>query len=313
MNQQIERAIEILKNGGIVIFPTDTAFAVGCRIDDKEAVKRLFNIRKRPQSQATPVLVDTVKMAQSYLESIPKDVVDKLIEPYWPGALTIILPCKTDKVPNLVRGGGSTLGVRIPNHPVARSIIRNLGIPVLGPSANFHGGKTPFKFEDLDPEFVKLVDYVVPGECSICQPSTVIDCSAESWRIIREGAIISQNSNLKAQNHSSKLKTKRTLLIDTSSNEKITVGLRIGVEEKKLVRRIGKEKAQVVLPMIDKILKQHKISLKDLTGIEVNTGSGSFTGLRVGISVANALGFALGIPINGKKAGELAGPKYDFS
>lgn len=189
MENNLEKAIEVLKNGGIIIFPTDTAFAIGCRIDNEESVKRLFEIRKRPKTKATPVLVDTVKMAQDYLQPIPKEVIDKLIEPYWPGALTIILGCNKKKIPELVRGKGETLGIRIPNHKVARAIIRGVGVPILGPSANFHGEKTPYKFEDLDPELVKLVDFVVPGECPVGQASTVIDCTSKPWRIIREGAI----------------------------------------------------------------------------------------------------------------------------
>lgn len=189
MNGQINKAINILKEGGIVIFPTDTAFGIGCRIDNEEAIKRLFTIRKRPATQATPVLVDTVKMVQEYLQPIPQDVIDKLIVSYWPGALTIVLPCLTDKVPSLVRGGGDSLGVRIPNHSAARVIIRGLGKPILGPSANFHGGRTPYTFSDLDTELVKQVDYVVEGECTVCEASTVIDCTKIPWQILRRGAI----------------------------------------------------------------------------------------------------------------------------
>jgi L-threonylcarbamoyladenylate synthase len=189
MNEQVTKAIDILRQGGIIVFPTDTAFGVGCRIDDETAVKKLFAIRNRPETKATPVLVDTVKMAQDYLEPIPKDVIDDLIEPYWPGALTIILPCRTDKVPGLVRGGGDTLGVRIPKHATARAIIRGLGIPVLGPSANFAGGKTPYAFEELDSAFIKQVDFVVSGECTIKQASTVIDCTVSPWKIVREGGV----------------------------------------------------------------------------------------------------------------------------
>lgn len=189
MQDNIKKAIQILKDGGIVIFPTDTAFGIGCKIDDGKAIERLFKIRKRPVTQATPVLVDSVKMAQEYLLPIPKDVADKLIKPYWPGALTIILPCKIDRVPELVRGGEDTLGVRIPNHNVIRAIIRGVGAPVLGPSANFHGERTPYRFEDLDKELVKLVDYVVPGECTLAQQSTVINCSKKPWKIIRAGEV----------------------------------------------------------------------------------------------------------------------------
>lgn len=189
MNTNSEQAIKILKQGGVVIFPTDTAFGIGCRIDDELAIKRLFTIRKRPETQATPVLVSDVAMAKKYLLEIPHDVEEKLIQPYWPGALTIVLPCQTDKVPELVRGGGENLGVRMPDHEIALQIISGVGVPILGPSANFHGEKTPYRFEDLDPELVKLVDYVVPGECSVKEASTVIDCSVSPWKILREGAI----------------------------------------------------------------------------------------------------------------------------
>lgn len=295
MVEQIKKAVEILKQGGIVIFPTDTAFGIGCRVDDEKAVERLFNIRKRPVTQAAPVLVDTVKMAQNYLQPIPQEVIDELIEPFWPGALTIILQCMANKVPKFVRGGGQTIGVRIPNHPVARAIIRGVGAGILGPSANFHGEKTPFKFEELDPSLIKLVDFTVHGECLVCQPSTVIDCSIKPWKILRHGAV--------------QFSTK-TLLINTSSNQAIEVGLRINGKEYIKKQEIDSRRAQAVLPMIDEILKKHNLELKDLEGIEVNTGPGSFTGLRVGATVANALSFALKIPVNNKSAGEFVEPVY---
>src|SRR6185369_7156452 len=99
MNDQINKAIGIIMQGGVVIFPTDTAFGIGCRMDDADAVNRLFGMRKRPPTQATPVLVSDFLMAKDYLLEIPENVEKKLIEPYWPGALTVVLPCRTDKVP----------------------------------------------------------------------------------------------------------------------------------------------------------------------------------------------------------------------
>lgn len=189
MDKQTQEAVKVFKNGGIVIFPTDTAIGIGCRIDNKNAIKRLFQIRKRPLTQPTPVLVSSFEMAQDYLLPIDKDVVDQLISKYWPGALTLILQCIKEKVPELVRGGRNTLGVRIPNHEIILRIISKVGVPVLGPSANFHGKKTPYEFKDLDPDLAKLVDYVVDGECLLKKPSTVIDCSKRPWQIIREGAV----------------------------------------------------------------------------------------------------------------------------
>lgn len=180
MKKDLQQAIKILKEGGIVIFPTDTAFGIGCRIDDEEAMKRMFTLRKRPLTQATPILVSSREMAQRYLEPIPPDVAE-LMTTYWPGALTIRLPYKVEKA--------QYGGMRMPNHPTTLAMIEKVGVPIFGTSANFHGEPTPFAFEDLDPELVKLVDYVVPGECSVKVASTVIDCREKPWKILRQGVI----------------------------------------------------------------------------------------------------------------------------
>jgi L-threonylcarbamoyladenylate synthase len=184
----IQKAVEILNNGGIIIFPTDTAFGIGCRIDNPEAVDRLFKIRRRPATQPMPVLVDSMNTALAYLDS-PSDIVRRLMKEYWPGALTIIARCKTNLIYSPIRGGGKTVGLRMPNHPTILKIIEAVGVPVLGPSANFHGDPTPYSAADLNPELVKLVDYVVQGECSVKQASTVVDCSVIPYKILRRGAV----------------------------------------------------------------------------------------------------------------------------
>lgn len=189
MKDELEKAADVLNNGGIVIFPTDTAFAIGCRIDMPDAIKKVFNIRKRPESKASPVLVDGIAMAQKYLEFLD-DRVTALMKKYWPGALTIVYPCKKETVPSFVRGGGKTLGVRMPNHKLVLDLIKRVGVPLLGSSANFHAEKTPYKLEDLDTDLVKLVDFVLEGDTNnLGNTSTVIDCSINPWKIIRQGAI----------------------------------------------------------------------------------------------------------------------------
>ncbi len=189
MGKEIEKAIKVLKNGGVIIFPTDTAIGIGCRIDNQDAVERLFKIRRRPKTKAVPVLFSSIDMVREYIKEIPQDV-EKLMKKYWPGALTIILCCNKVTVPSLVRGGGETLGVRIPNNKIIQTIIAKVGVPILGPSANFSGGKTPYSFKELDKKLVNLVDFVVGGETSGGgRASTVIDCSVEPWKIIREGAV----------------------------------------------------------------------------------------------------------------------------
>ena len=189
MKQDVIKAIEVLNQGGIVIFPTDTAFGIGCRIDNNDAIKRLFKIRKRPIMK-TPVLFDSRERVDSYL--LPyKEKVSNLMDNYWPGALTIELTCNIKLVPSLVRAGGVTLGVRIPDHKVPTEIIKKINLPILGPSANFHGEKTPFKFSDLDKRLIKLVDYVIEGKTKGSgQASTVVDCSISPWKIIRQGVVV---------------------------------------------------------------------------------------------------------------------------
>ena len=189
MNKQAEEAIKVFKKGGIVIFPTDTAFGIGCRIDNEKAVFRLFEIRKRPRNKAVPVLFDSIDMVRKYVEEIPQDVED-LMKKYWPGALTIILKSRKGAISNLVLGGGETVGVRIPNHPTILKIIERVGVPILGPSANFSGQKTAYSFEDLDRQLVSLVSFVVKGETKdLKMASTVIDCSKKPWTVLRKGAI----------------------------------------------------------------------------------------------------------------------------
>ncbi len=195
MNEEMEQAVNVLKNGGIVVFPTDTAYGMGCRIDDEEAVKRLFQIRRRPENKATPVLVSGLEMANKYWEKIPDLVAEQLIKPYWPGALTIVLPCKTEKVPRLVRGNGDTLGLRMPNYALLLEIIKEIGVPIIGTSANFAGEQTPYNYEDLNPELVRQVDFVlrdssaIPRNDNEKKVSTVIDCSVTPWKILRQGVV----------------------------------------------------------------------------------------------------------------------------
>jgi tRNA threonylcarbamoyladenosine biosynthesis protein TsaB len=100
------------------------------------------------------------------------------------------------------------------------------------------------------------------------------------------------------------------LLIDTTNNKEVTVGLKM--DGKYLIRKqqLDTRKAQVVLPMLEKLLHEQNLRLQDISAIEVNTGPGSFTGIRVGLSIANMLGFLLKVPINGEKAGKIAEATY---
>ena len=188
MNEKVEKAIEILRQGGIVLLPTDTVFGICCRIDRQDALKRLFAIKKRDEHQAVPVLVSSTDMAKEYVLPFSEDV-EQLMEKYWPGGLTIVLPYKKEKVLPLVTGSSDLLGVRIPDFLPLFQIIDKLSVPIVGTSANFHRLPSVSKWKDLDPELIKLVDYVLEEDSLGSTSSTVIDCSKDPWKILRQGAV----------------------------------------------------------------------------------------------------------------------------
>lgn len=185
----VDTSVELFKSGKIGIFPTDTAFGIGCVIDNEEAIKKLFEIRKRPLNKPTPVLVNSTRMVEEITKSkIPDDIV-MLINTYWPGGLTLVLPNMNEKIPQLVTGGTRTLGVRMPNHEVMLSIIERVAKPILAPSANFAGEPTPFSLQEVDRSLIELADFIIDGECYGNDSSTVLDCVQKPYKILRQGII----------------------------------------------------------------------------------------------------------------------------
>lgn len=185
---ELNKAVGILLSGGVVVFPTDTVWGMGCRADNLESIERLFSIRRRPPTQAAPILVSSIDQAREYF--LPTNAItEKLMNRYWPGGLTIVYHAREEKIPSLARGNQKTIGLRMPNSQKLIKIISDLGVPILGPSANFHNAPTPTNFNHLDPQLLKLVDYMIPGECGGNQASTVVDATGSPVRIIRQGAV----------------------------------------------------------------------------------------------------------------------------
>jgi len=188
MDKKIKQSIEILRNGGIVIFPTDTVYVIGCRLDYESSLERLFKIRKRPLEKAVLAVVSDIQMAEKYVK-VDKEVKSKFIDKYWPGSLTIILPCFENKVPHIARSGGTTLAVRQTNHKVLLKLINGVGVPLVAPSANFAGDPTPQRFSDINKNLIDLSDFAINLPSGGQRPSTIIDCSKKPWKIIRQGDI----------------------------------------------------------------------------------------------------------------------------
>ncbi len=176
------------KDGEVGIFPTDTAFGIGCRMDNVNSVKRIFQLRHRPVEKALLVLVDSVKMAEEYVvidEKIKKNLIDK----YWPGGLTLILKCNKEKVPEIVRSGKETLAVRFPDHPTLQKIISEVGVPIVAPSANYSGEKTPLKLSEVNKSLLDKVDFSLKGVCTMEGVSTIIDAASDRLTIVRNGVV----------------------------------------------------------------------------------------------------------------------------
>lgn len=185
---QIVDAAKKLQLGEVVAFPTETVYGLGANAFSDEAVQRIFQAKGRPSDNPLIVHIANEKQLDELVEEIPNDAI-KLMEAFWPGPLTIILKSKK-QVSKFVTAGLSTVGVRMPNHPVALALIEACALPIAAPSANTSGKPSPTSakhvFEDLNGRIAGIVD---GGSTGVGLESTVIDCSQEVFTILRPGSI----------------------------------------------------------------------------------------------------------------------------
>ena len=188
MDELLRQAGEILKNGGLVAFPTETVYGLGGDGLNKESSKKIYEAKGRPSDN--PLIIHIVDM--SALPLIVKEIspqVKKVAEAFWPGPLTMILP-KSDLVPSETTGGLNTVAVRMPSHKVARKLIEYAGGYVAAPSANASGKPSPtlakYVIEDMDGRIDMVID---GGEVGIGLESTIIDMTVNPPQILRPGYI----------------------------------------------------------------------------------------------------------------------------
>lgn len=180
-----------LKNGKLIIYPTDTVYGVGGIITNEETIKNIYRAKDRSFSSPLIALVSDVSKIEeiAVINESNREKTEKLMKKFWPGGLTIILESK-EMVPPIMISGGKTVGVRMPAHETALKIIESAGGILPTTSANISGEATPCSYKELDEEFKCRVDIVVDGgECPIGTASTIIDMSSENIKILREGAI----------------------------------------------------------------------------------------------------------------------------
>lgn len=190
MIRQIYRAAEIVHKGGVIAFPTDTVYGLGANPYIAEAVKRIYEIKQRPRNLPLPVLLAD----ESQLELIVSDisqVARLLIEKFWPGGLTLVLP----KAYSFPGGAGEhSIAVRMPDHEVTRTLIRKAGVPVIGTSANISSRSSALVPGEVREQLGDAVDMIIEGGRSPGGvESTVVDVTGSSLVILREGAIPAKN------------------------------------------------------------------------------------------------------------------------
>jgi L-threonylcarbamoyladenylate synthase len=185
----LEAATRVLRAGGLVAFPTETFYGLGARALDEAAVARVFHAKGRPAGKPLLVLVDSRAMVDRVAREVPERA-RRLMDRYWPGALTLVLHARSD-LPAALTAGTGTIGVRLSGHPVARALVAAVGAPVTAPSANPHEDASPRTADEVIAGLGTRVDLVLDGGPTPGGPaSTVLDLTRTPAVLLRAGAIV---------------------------------------------------------------------------------------------------------------------------
>jgi L-threonylcarbamoyladenylate synthase len=184
---EIERAVAILRGGGLVAFPTETVYGLGADASNADAVRRLYATKGRPAGHPVIVHLGDGDLLDEWAVAIPP-IARTLAHACWPGPLTLVLR-RSDRVADEVTGGRETVGLRVPGHPRALELLRAFGGGLAAPSANRFGRVSPTTAEHVRDELGDDVDLVLDGgPCGVGVESTIVDCTAEP-RVLRVGAV----------------------------------------------------------------------------------------------------------------------------
>ena len=185
----IPRVAEVVKRGGLVVYPTDTLYGLGADPFNREAVLRVYRAKGRPLDRPLPVLVSSLEAAERLVVFTPE--ARRLAERFWPGALTLVLPLRGDAgVPRELHAGTGRLAVRMPGHPVALRLIEEAGGALTGTSANRHREPPPRTALEALQQLGQAVDIVIDsGPAPRGEPSTIVDLSGGEPLLIRRGAV----------------------------------------------------------------------------------------------------------------------------
>ena len=185
--QLLNQAVELLRYGGVVAFPTDTVYGVGVDPFQPEAVRKLYRIKGRPDDKPIAILVGSIADVEKVAQSVSEPF-SRLADRFWPGGLTLILEARD--LPPEITAGGSTVGVRMPNHPLTLELLREFGGPIATTSANKSGEEPATSAGEVGAQLGNRVDLIVDGGTTFTKvASTVLDLSVSPPKILRHGGI----------------------------------------------------------------------------------------------------------------------------
>ncbi len=188
IREDVARAAELIRQGGLVAVPTETVYGLAGNGLDPAAVSRIYEVKGRPAVKPLSLMVSDEKAMEIYCHDVPEQAF-ALARHFWPGPLTIVLPAK-EVIPGIVLAGGNTVGLRCPDHPLTLSLLRECALPLAAPSANPSGASSPKSADQVLSYFGGEIEAVIDGgSCDIGIESTLIDMSTVPYQILRQGAL----------------------------------------------------------------------------------------------------------------------------
>src|SRR5580692_12440440 len=185
---EIDAAVQALRDGDLVAFPTETVYGLGANAQNPVAVRKIFEAKHRPLSHPVIVHLDSPKFLHRWVSEVPA-VASRLAERFWPGPMTLVMP-RASNVSDVVTGGQDTVAVRVPSHPMAQQLLTAFGGGIAAPSANRYGRISPTRAEHVREEFGADVRIVLDGgDCKLGLESPIVACLDGKVQLLRPGAV----------------------------------------------------------------------------------------------------------------------------
>ena len=191
INSEAASASEALRKGGVVAFPTETVMGLGVVYNDRRAYDRLNKVKERPEDKPYTLMVKNVEEIAKY--AVIDEATQRVIDSFMPGSLTILVKVKKNSVPSYVTHNTDVIGIRVPTNIEARILLDMVSIPLLVPSANKSGSKPALNSDEVKQIFGEELDFVMSGKAKGEVPSTIVDLTKESPKVVRPGPITEED------------------------------------------------------------------------------------------------------------------------